>query len=110
MADDPADAAALHREGNVLARGADAEIRSDHENRPVDHALAERGVEALEEVLRHLRRVLDVQVRARVHDVRVEVVAGHDERDALDPRHVIVSGWTSSPATAAAAATHAFAR
>ena len=32
-----------------------------------------------------------------------------DERDALD-LHLITSGWTSSPATAAAAATHAFAR
>ena len=76
---------------------------------PVDEPLPQRRVEALEEVLRHLLGILDVEVRARVHDVRVDVVALHDERDALDS-HAIVSGWTSSPATAAAAATHAFAR
>ena len=109
-ADDAADPAALHRERDVLPRRADAEVRSDDEDRPVDHPLAQRGVEALEEVLRHLRGILDVQVRARVHDVRVDIVAGHDQGDTLDPRHAIVPGWTSSPATAAAAATHAFAR
>src|SRR6185312_10877385 len=87
------------RERDVLPRRADAEVRSDDEDRPVDHPLAQRGVEALEEVLRHLRGILDVQVRARVHDVRVDIVAGHDQGDTLDPRHAIVPGWTSSPAT-----------
>src|SRR5262249_8464467 len=108
-ADDAADAAPLHRERNVLARRADAEVRADDEDRSVDHALPERRVEALEQIPGHLLRILDVEVSARVHDVRVDVVARYDEDDALDP-HRIASGWTSSPATAAAAATHAFAR
>jgi len=109
MADEPVDTAALHRERHMLARGADAEVGTHDEDRPVDEPLAERGVETLEEMLRHLRRVLDVQVRAGVHHVGVDIVAGHPQRDALDS-HAIAPGWTSSPATAAAAATHAFAR
>src|SRR6478735_4531950 len=108
-ADDAADPASLHRQRDMLARRADAEVRADDKDRSLDEALAELRVEALEEILRHLVRVLHVEVRAGIHDVRVDVVAFDDERDTLDS-HLITSGWTSSPATAAAAATHAFAR
>ena len=64
-ADHAADPARLHRERNVLARGADAEVRADDEDRVADEPVAQRRVEALEQVLRHLLGVVDVEERAR---------------------------------------------
>ena len=92
-----------------LSWSQDPEGRADDKDRSVRQPLAERGVDALEEVRGHLARIFDVQERPGVHHVGVDVVAGDEERRSLDG-HAIVPGWTISPATAAAAATHAFAR
>ena len=112
--EDAAHAPGLHRQGHVLARGADAEVLPDD-----DHGVAgfellpQPGVEALEEIRLHLLGIVDVQVRTRIHDVGVDVVPGDDHGPSLDHPGTASStsaGCTISPATAAAAATYAFAR
>ena len=60
---------------DVLSRRADAEVRTRDDDHVVPELVAQRRIVALEEVLLHLLDVLDVQILARIHDVRVEVVA-----------------------------------
>src|SRR5262249_46171562 len=72
--------------------------------------VAQRRVEALEQVAGHVRDVRDVQVRARVEHVRVDVVLPDQDSPAFEPHPSTSAGCTISPATAAAAATQAFAR
>ena len=74
----------LHRLDDVLARGAEAEVRAGDDDRVRPELVAERGVEALEQVLLHLLGILDVQVRARVQHVGVDVVARDHDGVALD--------------------------
>ena len=103
--------------GNVLARGAAAEVRADDEGGVADELVAKRRVEALEEVVRHLRDVGDAEVRAREEHVGVDVVL-RDHDGACVHAHATPAasamptsaGSTISPATAAAAATQALAR
>ena len=113
LRDDAADTGGPHRRGHVLARGARAEVLAGGENGVARQPAAQRRVQALEEVLRHLGVVEDVEVGAGIEDVRVDVVLGDEDGPALDD-HVTApeesAGSTISPATAAAAATHALAR
>src|SRR5205814_10569116 len=67
-------------------------------------------VEALEEMASHVRVRRDVQVRARIEHVGVDVVLWDQDGPAGEPHPSTCAGCTISPATAAAAATHAFAR
>ena len=78
------DARRAHRLGHVLARRPRAEVLADHQHRVAHQAVAERGVEALEEVRAHPLGVLEVEERPGVEDVGVDVVLGDHDRCALD--------------------------
>jgi hypothetical protein len=87
----------------VLARRPAAEVGVDDEGRVAAETVAERRVEPLEQMILHQRRILDVEERAGIEDVGVDVVAV-DANDAGIDRHGD-TGSTISPATAAAPAT-----
>src|SRR5262249_47005823 len=78
-ADHRLDAPRLDRPRHVLTRGANAEVRPGDEDCVVAELVAERRVEALEQIGLHQLGVLDVQVLAREHDVGVDVRARDDD-------------------------------
>src|SRR5207248_3353505 len=106
--DKEADAPGVHRLGDVLAGRARAEVRADDGGGAAAGLVAQAGVDALEQVALHRLDFGDVQVRARVEDVGVDVVSGDDHCLRLQPQAGTPSstsaGSTISPATAAAAA------
>ena len=110
---DAADARGPHRHRHVLPGRPGAEVLAGDQDRVARELVAQRRIEALEEVRRHLADVEHVQVLARVEDVGVDVVLRDHERAALDDHAgspISSAGSTISPATAAAAATQALAR
>src|SRR4029079_10829066 len=116
-ADEEADPRRAHRLGNMLPRGAAAEVRADDEGGGAYEPVSKRRIESLEEVVGHLLDVGHVEVGARVEHVRVDVVTGDDDGACVQAHAApaasampISAGSTISPATAAAAATQALAR
>src|SRR5207253_4130750 len=99
-ADQATDAGFEHGARHVLARGAGAEVLAHDQDRVAAEPVAQRRVEALEEVLLHLDRVLDAEVRPGIEDVRVDVVARDDDAASLADHDSTVAGSTVSPATA----------
>ncbi len=109
-----ADAPRLHGQRHVLARRPAAEVVAHHQDGVAAEPVAQGRVEAVEEVVLHPLRIVDVEEGSRVEDVGVDVVGVDYHRSAFDD-HVATSpttcaGSTISPATAAAAATQALAR
>src|SRR5439155_25898346 len=106
----------LHRLRHVLGRRSHPEVDSGDEDRIRSGLVPQRRVEPFEEVRLHQRRVVDVEERAGIEDVRVDVRAGDDDAVTFDHHAgtfcavVISAGSTISPAIAAAVATYAFAR
>src|SRR4051794_2786700 len=114
LADERLDAGGPHRLRDVLPGAPGAEVAADDEDRVTAELVAERRIEPFEEVARHLVDVRHVEIRAGIQHVGVDVVLPDHDRAAGDDHagtaSRISAGSTISPATAAAAATHAFAR
>ncbi len=114
LPDDAAYAPCLHGQLDVFPRRSTAEVLARYQDGVVPY-LADHGrVQPLKQMPLHVFRVEDVQVAARIQNVRVDIVLAHDECRSLDD-HVSgpesrSAGLTISPATAAQAATYAFAR
>ena len=84
LRDHAADSGGAHRRGHVLARRPGAEVGARDEDRVADELVAERRVEAFEQVRRHLEIVEDADEPTGIHDVRVDVVLIDHDRRALE--------------------------
>jgi hypothetical protein len=118
LADDCLYATATQRKLRVLPRGTHAAVAAGDDDVARPDPPRDRLVVGLEQVLAQALRISHVEVSTGDHDVSVDVVADPD-RPADDPsscahRCAVVAmtarGSVSSPVSAAAPATYAFAR